>query len=147
MIVLTMNRKNGALTQYTSFAFRGAMLLDGEPVFVGDNGVYTLDSTSGAVTVTVDLPKTDLDNRGEKRIRRIYGSGQGSIVVAATSDRNETIDATIEMGESYQKTGRSQGRRDVRGKYYQFSLTNPDGADFILEDLDVVTVTLGRKPT
>lgn len=142
------------VSEYDNFEFNSLTTYDGVMYGTTDDGLYEMGADNDAGTgITAEMSSLMLD-MGTSRMKRIrsaylgYTSG-GDLVLKVRSVSDGQLsehwykarEATAEAPrEGYVQVG--QG---LKSRYWQFELTNVDGADFEIDQLELHPLFLGRR--
>jgi hypothetical protein len=143
------------LSEYDNYNFNSLTQFKGVSYGANDAGLHTLsgDNDEGApITSELSSMMLDMGTSRMKRIRTAYlgytAGGDLVLKVRSVSDGSlsehwyKAREATAAEAprEGYVKVG--QG---LKSRYWQFELTNMDGADFEIDQLELYPLFLGRR--
>jgi len=152
---VVMNTQNNAVTEYDSVPYNSITKID--------TGVYAAAAGDGLYYLEGDLDNeanidayitTKLTNFGEskfKRVERAYVamSNNGPMVLKVIT-RNALGDLVedwyeLENTSDTMRTDRIKMGKGLKSHYWQFTLSNKDGADFNLSELNFKQIKLSRR--
>jgi hypothetical protein len=130
-------------------------VFNGKPIAAGASGIFSLEDAekdNGTnIDSVVEFPTSDLGKLVTKRFRKLYigyetsGSITFSFKVDDGTERSEVLYAN--------KNGQKQHRgildmsRAYQGTYWMFKVSNAEGCDFSLDQIEGVPIvlTMGRR--
>lgn len=153
-LVLAMNLKNSAVTQYTGYDLNGcATDHEKQPWGANENGIFKLEEPNhdeAQIDAYFILPTTDLAAPNQKRIRSVLAGGEAEndllFSMACDGDDYQEFTQTIDKTDLSQAGAKCHGRRDQKGRYWKFKIANQNGADFSVDSISVFPVLLRNKP-
>jgi hypothetical protein len=143
------------ISEYDNYEFNSLTSYRGEFYGTSDSGLYKMGANDDAgVGITAELSSMmlDLGSSKMKRIRSAYmgytSDGELILKVRSVSDgllsehwyKASQVTSAAAPREGYTRVG--QG---LRSRYWQFELTNVDGADFEIDQLELHPLFLGRR--
>jgi hypothetical protein len=152
---VVMNTQNNAVTEYDSVPYNSMAQLD--------RGVYAACAGDGIYYMDGDLDDTDnidayittkLTNFGEskfKRMERAYvamsNNGPMVLKVITRNAQGALVEDWYELENTSDtiRTDRIKVGKGLKSHYWQFVLTNKDGADFDLSELNFKQIKLSRR--
>ena len=140
-----------ALSRYDRFAFDSFALVAGIAYAAGAGGLYRLEGDTDAaapINAQATLPPTDFGKPQLKRVTEVQVAyrAAGPIEIAATLDDTTTYCYRMEETKpAGLYRNRCKMGRGAKAAYWQFDVTNVDGADFTLQSLEPVHETLSRR--
>lgn len=150
-----VNARTGAVSNYSNFPFNSMAKVGSKYLATSPDGVYELAGTNDDgvdISASVILPTTQLSTEEVpddvmKRLPTAYlgVSTAGDLVLRVTAngvDNYYTLTGTTATGVH---TGRMMLGRGVAARYWDFELTNVNGADFTLESITFHPVALARR--
>ena len=156
-LALSFNTRNMAISQFCGMRFDSFAVLDDGRVFAADadRGLYEFAGAgtddNAQINAKVRTGLTDFGAANQKRIRSIYFGGEatGDITLSTRNDEGNEREYTFtpENTDGTQQSAKLFGGRDGKGRYWDFQVENVDGCDFGIDQVDVVPITLGRKPS
>lgn len=151
-----MNTERGQpLSEYTNYNFNSLAYYRDQLYGANDEGLYTMSGATDAGTnITAHMASMMLDfgTSRQKRLRSAYlgytSEGQLVLKVRAVDDGQLTehwyqaapVDVADAPREGYVRIG--QG---LRSRYWQFELSNVDGGDFEIDQLELYPLFLNRR--
>lgn len=147
-----LNTKKSALTEYSNFEFNSYCVFNGNVLAAGSNGIVVLGTqsldNSTAISSTVTTGQDSFGSSLLKRVPRIYvgHTAAGDLRFATITTEGGTRRYALDWNRV---TGTQQRRVPIgkgpKSRYWQFSLTNVDGADFSLNDILAFPAQLRRR--
>lgn len=148
------NALTAAHSKYTNYACNGLVKFNGKWVASFADGIYelggNLDNTDKIAAKVYWVP-SDLGNHAQKRIDslsvNIRSINQSAIKIVAIADEQEKRTFTKDIG------GRPKGihrhrqllPKGLNAQTWQFGIENMNGGDFVLDEIEVITVELSRR--
>jgi hypothetical protein len=146
----TMNATSGAVTAYDHYGFNSFAKINGKYYGCKEDGLYELTGKTddgAAINASVLLPNTDFGSANQKRIVHAYlgvlASG-GMTLRVITNDGEENTYA-LDRENGVIKEARVDFGRGLRSRYWQLELQNVDGADFVLDEIELLLNTTTRR--
>lgn len=137
-----INLSNNAATQFINHGFESCAFFDGKLFFCGQDGIFqskgNLDNTN-FINSEVKLPINDLGYHGRKRPRSLYIEGKfsGQMLFEITDEYGVTQEYYSNEMDEY--TGcKIPLRHDQKSRYFIITIKNVDGADFVIDKIDIV---------
>ncbi len=139
-----INLSTGAVTRYVDFPFDRVLRFGDRHFGVRPDGVYALtgDTDNGVpILAEVRTFKTDFRTSNLKRTPYVYLAGRvdGGMQVGVQANEGEEYffpaATTRELGTQAVRAKIAQG---IRGNYFGFAVTNPDGENFDIEKVHVL---------
>lgn len=145
----------GAASEYRNFPFNGFAAFDGKYYGTTSDGLYLLEGEDDAGDPIEASIKTTLMDFGTgvlKRIPDVYvafvGSDKLMLKVVTTGQRGEQVE-TIYTSDVPAGTALHNGRirigQGLKSRYWQFELSNVDGAEFEIDEMAWRPMTLDRR--
>ena len=139
-----LNLRKKGLTEYNNFPFNSYAILRGTVLSAGDGGLFSHASqNSDAGTAISALVRTGEESFGtsfNKRVPRIYLGYETSGAVkfsTFTSQDGQRVYLLPDNGIRKIQQRRIPVGRGPKSPYWQFEVTNVDGADFLLSHMHV----------
>lgn len=153
-LILRMNNKSRAVTQYDGLSPRSFCKFNGKVLAAGDDGLYEIergDTDNGEkINAYMKFPVTDFGMSNNKRIRAIYVgyTATSDLQFTVTDDEENKTDYTLPLNKNRkQNTSKlNAGRNYNKGCYFQFAISNLDGGYFDLDFVKIFPVILSRRP-
>jgi hypothetical protein len=148
---LAMHTGTLALSAYENYPFNAFARFNGVYLGASAQGVFALtgaDDDGAAIDATVRLGKLDCSTSHMKRVERCYVGyrADGDLVLSVAADEGTVASYALASNASTTLHGaRVVLAKGVSGRYWQFTLTNTDGADFQLDALEAVPAVLARR--
>jgi len=152
---VVMNTQNNAVTEYDSVPYNSITKIDtGVYAAAAGDGLYYLEGDLDDTANIDAYITTKLTNFGEskfKRVERAYVamSNNGPMVLKVIT-RNAVGTLTedwyeLENTSDTIRTDRIKLGKGLKSHYWQFTLSNKDGADFDLSELNFKQIKLSRR--
>lgn len=144
-----VNAETGASSRYEQYEFNAFARVGNEVFATGRDGVYRLggDTDAGeAIRAMVSFGKTAFDSPQLKRVPYAYlgvssdGRMYMKVIVAARTYVYRTRGYSPELSQQRVDIGRG-----LTATYWEFEVYNADGADFTLDTVEFVPVSLERR--
>lgn len=156
LIAYVVNANTGAVSTYTNYNFNSFAKLNGRYFGATDAGIYELtgaDDDGTAIDASVVLPTTDFqvdkvaDADSLKRLPTVYLGVNtiGDMMLKVTANGDDNFYTLSGTTTTSLHTGRMLLGKGVAARYWDFELTNVDGADFTLESMTFYPVALTRR--
>jgi hypothetical protein len=147
--VWVVNLDTNASVQYEQYGFNSFFKRGNDYYGVANDGIYKLSGDTdagGPISALLEFGRTDLGYVHEKRVKNVHiGASSGSpLHVKISTDGREYTYAAQTSGVAMRYRPVKVGWA-VRGYYWNFTVTNPDGADFDLESAVLTPIPLGRR--
>ena len=147
-----MNTLTNSVTHYVAYPYNSFAEFGGRYLAAGPGGLYQVEvggtDTGASINASLSFGQTDFDNEYQKRVSDYYiGMRSGDdINLTVTVDEKYSASYLISpFTESELKQRRSGLGKGLKGKYWQFGLTNTNGADFDFDTMNVAAVPLSRR--
>ena len=147
---VVVNLKNGGVTEYESYSFNSFTIFEGRLLGTSDAGLSALDGgtdagaeINGHVTTGID----DFKSEYEKRCTDAYVSGSSPKPMDLTVLLDEgatSYSYPVPASETYRQRKANLGR-GLKARYFQFKVSNRDGADFEIGQVNVEAEKLSRR--
>ena len=148
MLMISMNRKSLAPTQLQGLAFNSMVVFNGRTLAASTAGIYDMKACDADVDAFFETPLSDWGSTSQKRIRRVYISGEfsGSPMVVKTKNKegNERSYTTTIPGATQDSIYADIGR-DGKGRHWSLRIENTDGEDFSIDTISVIPVILSNR--
>lgn len=144
-----VNPNIGASAGLEGFNFNSFARHKGKNYAIGRNGIYKMGGATDdgqKIDAFIGLPKLAFGTAHQKRIPHVYigAASTGKMVLRVVVDGKAytymAVKATPNMAE--QKVDLGKG---LKGNYWQFELTNEDGADFDIDTIKFMPIVLERR--
>lgn len=145
-----LNTQNSAVTNYAGWSFNSFAMINGVPVGASSTGLCTLGgATDNALPINaaVTFAKSDMGDSRLKRVQNAYigvRTGGELYFITNTDDGIQRVYSLVSNAPGVH-TERVQMARGVKSRYWQFSLQNVSGADFRIDELELIPVVLSRR--
>jgi hypothetical protein len=144
-----MNMKTGAISRYPAYAFNFLCRWHDGNYIVREDGIYLIGGEydiDQPIEAGFTLPSTDMGVSTEKIAPRLYMQGRmdGQFAVTTMADELDPVRSVsiIRPGVGYHRCKLPRG---IRGTHLEFDVDNVSGADFEIEQVDVLVADTGRK--
>lgn len=148
-VVWAINRETGASSQYEQYGFNSFFQRADKYYGVADDGIYLLegDTDAGApIDALIETGRTNLGYTNEKRVRDVYlGVGSSNELYLKVDVDNQTYVYSMRTSGQAVKNRPVEVGWGVKGDYWDFTLVNPDGADFNLASISFMPIPLARR--
>jgi hypothetical protein len=151
LLSYVVNANTFAVTKYRNYNFNSYAHLEGIYYGITDDGIYELDGNNDAGTsidATITLGKKDFDSKQLKRIHMAYigAHTNGDLILKVVADSgNARYYKMKEQTSGNLKTTRIMLGKGIESRYWQFELTNVNGADLTLDSIAFMAVGLTRR--
>lgn len=147
--VFALNLTTNASSTYENYAFNSMAEWGDKYIAASDDGLYVLtgDSDDGApIDASLTLGVEDYGSPRLKTVPYVY--------VGAVSDAEAYITAKVDGGEEYSYplpasevlgTKRAVLGRGLRSRYWQFTISNTDGAAIEIDSMNIEMAELNRR--
>lgn len=147
-----LNTRKSSLSEYDNFSFNSYAQFNGKVLACGPSGVFELGlqgtDAGTAIDATVTFGQESFASSLHKRVPRIYlghvadGDLRFSTITTEGGTRTYALDWNGVSGTQQRRIPVGKG---PRSRFWQFSVSNVDGADFELNDLLVYVTRLRRR--
>jgi hypothetical protein len=147
-------------SQYGNYNFNSMCKFGDTYLGANESGIFEIDSTEFDNTADgtgddiesfFELLTTDFGIANPKRIRSLYFGyeADGNLLITVYDDDNNERHYILEPNHipNKQSSAKVSIGRDGKGRYYTFRIDNISGADFSIDNIEVVPVILNRKPS
>ena len=143
-----------AVSQYTNYGFDSLCRFNGQYLAAGGDGIFVIDEVDNDkgidINSIIELVKTDFGISHQKRLRSAYVGYETSGSLKLTllnDDENERVYTLSSTIGQLQHGGKISINRDGKGRYWTFKIENVEGCDFSLDNIEIIPIVLGRKPS
>ena len=151
MLMLVTNATTGAVSTYEGMAINSMCQL-GDTVFFADaTGIHVMDADADntvAIDASVQTGFMDLGSDVQKRITDMYLGmrADDDLTLSVGVDEQPAYEYTMSPhGVNTLKQRRAAIGKGIRGKYWQFGITNTAGCDFDLDTIDIAVADTDRR--
>ena len=149
MLMISLNRKALAPTQLQGLPFNSMVTFKGRALGAAADGIHAFNECNDEeVDAFIETPLSDWGSSNQKRVRRVYLSGEfaGSSMVVKTKNRegNERQYLAMSSRAGEDSIFANVGR-DGKGRHWSFRIENIDGADFSIDTISVIPIILNRR--
>ncbi|MFZ3045261.1 MAG: hypothetical protein WA151_05055 [Desulfatirhabdiaceae bacterium] len=142
--------KKELVSKFTNYKFDSYGIVGGRPLGGNPNGLFLLEGDTdngGPILSTISTPALNFGSYLRKKLRafRLGGKFNGNMTISVTN--GDTIwPVTIAMVNGM-KPGYKQEyfTNSTRGEYLTFTVTNPDGTSFLLDEISLYMMFLERR--
>lgn len=142
-----------AVSQFTEYNFNSMCKFGNLLLGANEDGIFTLDSADKDAGTDIAahfvLGPTDFGAEHEKRVRSAYISGRldGRLKVEMSGDEGESVTQELVPSEGSLRLihHKISGGRDIRGKYLRLKVSNFQGSDFTISNINAVLIVLGQQ--
>lgn len=156
-LILCHNTVNGATTQWYNWDFNSVVEFQGKIIGAKSTGIFTIDQNGTDAGTDIDAkfrtPLNDFGIENQKRIRRVYisGEGEGDMLLIVRDDEDNAAEREFSMAGQIQKSygvdiGRGSSDGAGKGRHFDFEVQNVNGADFSIDNMDAIPIIINRKP-
>ena len=149
-----VNTKDQAFSEYQNFPFNSLCASGGRYFAVAEDGLYELAGETDAGAPIQAGIKTGLLDLGTHFIKDVkaayigYNSTGKLLLHVTTTQKGRKEQWWYELKQEAAdslRDGRVTVGRGLRSKYWQFEVVNLDGADFELDDIQIMYSVLSRR--
>jgi hypothetical protein len=149
-----LNAETNAPSQYTNYSFDSMCELGGRYYGVNSSGLFLLDGDDddGApIEASILTGQLDFGIPELKRVEEAYigYSASGNLVlkliVSQSGTRTEYWYEANNLTPGEPTETKVTPGKGMRSRYFQFELTNKNGADFEIDRIDLVPIALSRR--
>lgn len=145
-----LNTKNNALTEYENYNFNSFCVFQGKSIGASSSGLMILEGASDNGTdidASLNVGITDFRLANLKKITDVYLSvkGNGNLTLTVTTDDGVSTDYNVITINTRTKTSKANIGKGKKGRYWELAISNVDGSDFELHDINLNVELLGRK--
>lgn len=145
-----MNTDSFAVSKYLDYNFNSMCRFNGAFFASSNLGVYELTGADDAGTDIDAALKTGVMSFGTHKMKRVRSAyvgvkSDGTMVFKTITGRKERWYSLSPTNTTHKDGVRVKLGRGVKSVYWQFELTNVDGADFTLDDIELLPIMLSRK--
>lgn len=144
-----MNLNTEAYSRYEGWQFNSFAKVAGQYMAAAADGLYVLDGDDDhgdPINASILLGKTDYRSPYKKRLPNAYfgiaGDGQMVLRIFHDADTPQTFVFSPKATLSGSRVKLAHG---LESRYWQLQLANRDGADFTLDSIELLPVTLSRR--
>ena len=147
--VWVVNLDTNASVQYEQYGFNSFFRRGNDYYGVANDGIYELSGATDAgnpISAVIDVGQSNLGYTHEKRVKNVrVGIGStGPLHFKVAADGQEYTYPMRTSGTAMRYRPVEIGWA-VKGYYWNFTLTNPDGADFNTESIVLTPIPLARR--
>lgn len=146
-----LNSENRALTTYSNMPIKGLAKFNGVYLAAGPGGLFVLggDTDAGVlINASARLAATDFGDPAIKRVESMYVHYRttGDLALKVIINEHEQYEYTLPAaGHATLSPQRVKIGKGAKGTYWQFDLSNRDGADFEFDRISVDPLITSRK--
>jgi len=150
---ICLNLRNLGISQYANYNFNSSCELNGVVLAASEDGIFSLDSADDDdgthIDAFIETLVTDLGVANPKRMRRLILGYEANGTLKLTTTTNELRQRKTYVypagKDRLQGGGTASGRRDQKGRYWQYRIDNTDGCDFSIDSLEVIPTVLALR--
>jgi hypothetical protein len=148
-----------AISQYKNYSFNSFAVIGENTYGANTNGIFKLDMADNDVSSTTSIAVieahyesvlTDFGIKAEKRVRKCNGTleANGELRFSFKSNEaHEIVQHTVPAStDNQQHSVEIPVGRSIKGRFYNFTIQNINGADFSVDNLEAFIDVLSRKP-
>lgn len=152
---LCLQLERMAVSQYANYNFNSMTKFNGQYLGANENGIFRLDNGdldgTSKIPAFFELLTSDWGIENQKRIRTIYVGYEtnGQLVLKVKDDDNNEREYILEPNhlDNSQHGAKLPGDRGGKGRYWMIRVDNMNGADFSIDNIRILPVVLGKKPS
>ena len=143
-------RPESRMTHYTGYAFNSLATFNGVALGADAGGIYTLSGASDAgapIAATLRLGNTDFGSSFLKGMDRLYAGYRAAapMLLSALTDGVASPNYPLPATAGDTVGGRAKLGKGLQARYWQFTLSNTLGADFVIDALEVTPANEQRR--
>lgn len=148
---LALNTRTLGLTRYESFALNSFAVVGSRVLAAGVDGIYEITGDAdGSSSIEARFTTGHMDFGAKSAMKLVgmfvsYRSGGELEVTLRVDDAHEYVYRLPETRASGVYRNRVKFGRGARGRYFQVSVANADGADFSIDAVEYETQALARR--
>ena len=144
-----------AVSQYANWNFNSMTEFNGRYLGANENGIFVLadgdlDGTS-EIPAFFELLTSDWGIENQKRVRSMYVGYEtnGRLKFTVKDDDGNDTEYILEANhlDNAQHGAKLPGSRKSKGRYWMLRIDNMNGADFSVDNIRILPVILGKKPS
>ncbi len=149
--VWVVNAETFAASRYTNFDFNSFGTINGRSYAANEDGLYELTGDDDAGTDIAASIILGRDRRGSAQVKRsnrvyLHGTSANKLELRVVTDQGDIYTYVTEQELSdYVTAQRVVLGRGLTAHYWQLEVRNKAGADFELEQIEVVSLHTSRK--
>jgi hypothetical protein len=152
-VTVSMHTEKQALVSYTNYPFNSYCVFNGRVLAAGDGGLFELaGSTDNGTPITAigTGGVTDFGDPHLKAIDRVhvgYRTDGDLMLTLIQHDDGQAFQYRLPsaQGQAGIFNRRLTPGRGLRARYYQWSISNVNGADFAIDSLELIPRSLSRR--
>lgn len=151
-LTLNINLSNMAVSQWCNYNFNSFCRIGDKFFGANDSGLFELtgdDDAGTYISAFFELILSDFGVSSMKRIRTIYigGEADGGLALTVKDDEDNSRSYPLYLTSgNKQSSGKVKVDRDGVGRYWSVSIKNTSGKYFAIDNIEILTTILGRKP-
>lgn len=158
-LTATLQLERVAPSQYLNYNFNSYAKFNGKYFGANENGIFQLDyaqfdisssSSKANIEAKYRSTMTDFGIKTDKRIRKcrigLETNDQVKIGVTCNESQNVTVHELPAKRQNTQHYTEVPVGRDLKGRYFDFTVENLNGSDFSIDDIEAHVNILVRKP-
>lgn len=151
--IYAMTLQGAAVSEYDGVSFNSQAVIDGHLYVAGDDGISLLEGPDDAGVDIAASVSVGVSSLGTQLMKSVYDgyigyTSTGSLLLKVTTDHDERKTSVYKLNPIAKPVTTDNRFSVAKGKkavYWDFELTNLDGADFELETLQVWRLILSRR--
>ena len=142
-------------SQYSNYNFNSMCKFGDKYLGANENGIFELNSgeldVAALIESIIELLTTDLGVSNQKRIRSVYVGyeADGDLLLVVYDDDSNQREFILDPNhtDNEQSSAKVPVGRDGKGRYWTFRIENIAGADFSIDNIELVPILLNCKPS
>ena len=152
---LCLQLERMAMSQYANWNFNSMTKFNGQYLGANENGLFVLSDGDldgvSEIPAFFELLTSDWGIENQKRVRSIYVGYEtnGRLKFAVKDDDGNETEYILEANhlDNAQHGAKLPGSRKSKGRYWMVKVDNMNGADFSVDNIRILPVILGKKPS
>lgn len=148
---IVVNLGNKALSMYEDFPYDSFATFGGNALAIGANGIVLFGGDTdeaSPISSRLAMSEVEFSEPGHKRITDVYvdlrGDGELSMTTVADEVNSSTYHVPIPPVDTIE-TVRVKHGRGTKGRHWQTTIRNVDGADFEIQAVEMMVDILSRR--
>ena len=152
---LCLQLERMAMSQYANWNFNSMTKFNGQYLGANENGLFVLSDGDldgvSEIPAFFELLTSDWGIENQKRVRSMYVGYEtnGRLKFAVKDDDGNETEYILEANhfDNAQHGAKLPGSRKSKGRYWMIRVDNMNGADFSVDNIRILPVILGKKPS
>ncbi|HBF44014.1 MAG TPA: hypothetical protein DDW42_10395 [Desulfobacteraceae bacterium] len=152
---LCLQLERMAMSQYANWNFNSMTKFNGQYLGANENGLFVLSDGDldgvSEIPAFFELLTSDWGIENQKRVRSMYVGYEtnGRLKFAVKDDDGNETEYILEANhlDNAQHGAKLPGSRKSKGRYWMVKVDNMNGADFSVDNIRILPVILGKKPS